>query len=171
MGKSRTDQFLSERGTELQEFFREAVLNGYGSDSSKATVLTGTDGGAKIVFNKGDWSYIDEYFGGEPYAGMTHVSYKGKVVFVLTYGGTVLDLARKQEIYACLHAALATGEKGLPWRGPNQYTHANGLQYICHRPTGDPPKSFVIKEEIVDTEHPCEAVYTAQFHGLIVNMD
>lgn len=171
MSRSRIDQFLSERGTDLQDFFHEAVLNGYGSNSTEASVIVGTDGGAKISFSRGDWEYVDEYFDGEPHAGMTHVAYKGRVVFVLNYAGAVKDLSHKKKVYECLHAALAVQSKEQPWRGPNLYIHPNGLQYICDQATGTPPKIFTLEETIIAKEEPHIELYSATFHGRIINLE
>lgn len=170
LAKSKIDQFLSEHGEDLENFFREAVLNGYGSNSREAIVIVGADGGTKISLTRGDWNYQDEFFGGEPFAGMTHISYKNRTVFVMNYDGVVEDQSRIKEVYACLHAALMNRDKELPWRGPLSFTHENGLQYICSFPSGTPPKSFMIEEFIVDNNKPSRALYRASFHGRLVNM-
>ena len=100
--------------------------------ASKATYASGdeslkqkqTDGSTTIVFSDGDFSYNDNYFGGEPYGGREVVFYKNKPVWMMVYYGLVYE-GVNNEVYKILMEALSATKQEMPYRGPLEYVKDN----------------------------------------------
>lgn len=141
MSKTLPTNFVTRYGKELQKFFYEASLRGYGNEEllaqgsslrdrdSEVKVIEGEDGSTKIIYECDVWRYSDKYFGGEPFGGMTVIRFCGIVCFVMNYWGKVLPNVNKQLVYDCLMPALMVTRPEHPWRGPNHYVAKNGLLY------------------------------------------
>lgn len=122
----------------------------------------------------GRWEYQDTWYGGEPYAGMTTVSLNGRVVFAMTYFGSVSDGVKDCEpIYDCLRAALAQVDHQRPWRGPAACQHDD--YYYIHQWSGDVVR-FHGHEWILASAYPDDPmqshpqVYDMHYSGGLVNM-
>lgn len=176
MEKHLPSDFVAKHGTELQRFFYEASLHGYGSSAPNFTerpndevasrTIEGEDGSTKIIYESGEWRYSDKYFGGEPFSGMTVIRYRGIACFTMIYWGKVLPKVDKEKVYACLQPALMATKLEHPWRGPNQFVAQNGLLYtnIWH---GNVEK-FYGQEKIGDADD--NWLYEADYRGGIVNL-
>lgn len=167
MGKHVGLDFSEKHGTELQEFYHEALLHGYGAADGDVTKTEYDDGSTKIVYKRGVWRYSDKFFGGEPFAGMSVVRYDSIACFVMNYWGKVLPFADKEEIYRCLMPALLATNKDHPWRGPNHFLSEDGLRYtnIWH---GNINK-FYGQEKIGNAND--DWLYEADYRGGIVNLE
>lgn len=156
--------FVTKHSAELQQFFYNAQINGYGNPM--ATIFKGRDGGTTIEYVEGPWCSEDTYYGGEPYSGMMVITRCQIVCFTMIYWGKVLPEANIEEVYKCLQAALMAVNPLHPWRGPNQFTADNGLRYtnIWH---GDINK-FYGQEKIGDSHD--NWLYECDYRGGIVNL-
>lgn len=152
---------------ELREFLYRANQHGYGS-AEKPTDLT--DGGHMLSYKdkERDWEYIDIWYGGEPYSGITKILYQGKVVWTMVYYGEVRPEINKYCIYNTLRLALMNCKAEYPWRGPKEFVDENGLIYrnqwegdICH---------FEGKESISIQDSTDPNLYSASYLGGFVNL-
>ncbi len=76
-----------------------------------------------IEITKGDWKYVDQYVGGEPFQGLEIVWFKGTPVWSMSYRGfwdekegdykKMLDFAK---------LALQNPPENAPWRGPKEFS-------------------------------------------------
>jgi len=121
--------FVEQHLTDLLAFVYEATQHGYGSENIAGDENT-TDGSSKIPYENGDWRFLDTYYGGEPYSGMSTVFYKGVSCWTMIYYGRVLPhVDDKQYVYDCLCPALLAATKEYPFRGPANFVADNGLIY------------------------------------------
>lgn len=164
--KNRLEEgFVAKHGAELQDFFYRANLKGYGGDPDPYSIVVSPDGSTKISYHEENWRYLDEFYGGEPFSGMTTIWYQGKVCFTMVYWGKVLPGANQKKVYACLKAALRASKPEHPWRGPNGLV-ANNLRYtnIWH---GNIEK-FYGQEKIGNIND--DWLYECDYRGGIVNL-
>ena len=109
----------------LCEFLVEAKKSTYAS-GDRADKISEQDKSTTLVFEKGDWRYHDNYFGGEPYGGREVVLFKGDPVYIMTYYGWVnKGTANVEDVYKTLQQALFEISKSHPYRGPEKYTQGN----------------------------------------------
>ena len=106
---------------ELKSFLLAANAAGYASGDLKNRIKE-SDGSTTITYTEGPWKSVDNYAGGEPYAGATKVSFEGKVEFMMVYYGAVLLGENFNEVYAFLIKALQHMPKDFPYRGPKDYS-------------------------------------------------
>jgi hypothetical protein len=165
MAKHVGEIFAGTRGEELKEFYYKASMHGYGSEANQ-TDAESADGSTVIEYESGDWRYKDVYYGGEPYSGMTTIFFRGVACFTLVYWGKVLPGVKKQDVYDCLMPALMKANPSHPWRGPNVFRAANGLQYVnvWHGNV----EEFHGHEEITDENG--SLLFETNYRGGIVNM-
>jgi hypothetical protein len=161
---------------DLKDFLYKAALNGYGTPN--AITEDSEDGSHTVTFVDGDFKSVDKWIGGEPYAGNTIISHKGKIVWAMTYFGSVRNDVLKEDVYEILHPALQKVEPEFPIRGPLIYQANNKVYRSKLLGTKDWEDasilSFVIEETIWDTvgfyENSTDPIYKAQFHGGLVNL-
>jgi hypothetical protein len=72
----------------MKGFIREAHLGGYAAGQA-ASPRKEADGSTTIEYRSGEFSFHDNFFGGEPYGGREVVSWKGHPVWMLVYYGRV----------------------------------------------------------------------------------
>lgn len=142
-------------GTEaLRAFLREAKQNTYAADGVKSA--SSRPCSHDLFYEKGAFSYLDTYLGGERFAGEEAVWENGAPVWALNYVGRVLD-ERFSGSFLCEALLLVSQE--LPSRGPA--LHKNGdFTYTC-RTEGD-FSWFEGQEEIFLGE---TKVFECRFHG------
>ena len=132
--------FTDEHANEIAQFLRRAIGKvGYGYGQDRLMALT--EGGSLAVYEESDdedhkggyteWRYEDCWYGDRQFAGTMTIFYKGVVCWVMAYRGHLDDhhFAGKDDIVACLKAALAYKLNELPLRGPRLYEHPNGCCY------------------------------------------
>ncbi|MEK9157395.1 MAG: DUF5680 domain-containing protein [Patescibacteria group bacterium] len=95
-------------------------------DASRATYASGDetikqkqpDGSTTFEYKRGEYSYHDNYFGGEPYGGREVVFLNDKPIWMMVYYGFVDANAEKKEVYPFLMRALSNAPAEMPYRGP-----------------------------------------------------
>lgn len=112
---------------ELRGFLYRAQKHGYGGAEKPIDIA---DGGHTLSYKEGDWEYIDTWYGGEPFSGLTKITYQGVVCWTMVYRGEVKAIVNKHSVYACLRPALEQCDPKSPWRGPEVFVAKNGLRYI-----------------------------------------
>jgi len=149
---------------ELCKFLVEAKTSTYAAGDS-AEKTKNSDNSTTITHKNGDWSYHDNYFGGEPYGGREVVFYKGKPVYMMTYYGkvekTVLDI---NKVYGILMNALKLIPEDKPFRGPESFTEDNLEYKNSHK--GE-INDFHGEEQIVENGN---IIYSARYAGGFVDM-
>lgn len=107
-------------------------------------------------YDKGDYTYIDTYVGGEIFAGEEAVFKNGQALYSMNYCGRVIDQRFSGDF---LKEALRAAAPDLPYRGPAKYT--NGDYTYTAKVNGD-ISWFQGFEEIF-----CGGVkvYECYFHG------
>ena len=112
-------------------------------DASRATYASGdeslkqkqVDGSTTIEFKKGEYTFHDNYFGGEPYGGREVIFFKGQAIWMMVYYGLVYPNTglQNKEVYSFLIAALSASTLEMPYRGPaslvqGDWQYTNELQ-------------------------------------------
>lgn len=111
----------------IKNFLIKSNRNGYGNSSIVPT--NEDDGSHTIIFNDGDLSFHDNYFGGEPYGGREVISYQNKPVWIMVYYGWVNDMSMISDIYTFLKEALLNFTEDMPYRGPSLF-EKDGWKYV-----------------------------------------
>ncbi|MCL5239033.1 MAG: DUF5680 domain-containing protein [Candidatus Marsarchaeota archaeon] len=107
-----------DKTEELRKFINEANLSGYAADNTKAWAKE-KDGSTTITYERGDWKYHDNFFGGEPYGGREVIFYKEKPFWMMVYYGAVSETESDVKgVYRFLQKALRTDDGSNPFRGP-----------------------------------------------------
>lgn len=163
--KSGSRRFNAEHGDELAKFFAEAQIQ-YASGTVTPMVMG--DGGSLLEYADGSWSYSDTWYGGEPYSGMTVISYNGVACFSMVYWGRIMPYADLDETTHGLMEALQHPHPKHPWRGPCEYVIQNGMHYTNE--WSGSTRRFSGIERIVSADGK-ETLYEASYMGGIINMD
>lgn len=139
-------------------------------DASRATYASGDesikqkqlDGSTTIEFKSGNYTYNDNYFGGEPYGGREVVFLDNKAIWMMVYYGLVHQGANN-EVYGFLMESLSNTTVDMPYRGPTVY-EKDGWKYenSC---VGD-VEHFSGTEKIFRDQ---QCVYEAQYIGGLVD--
>jgi len=103
----------------LKEFILEASQNTYASENPDIKVKQ-EDNSTTIVYEKDDWKYHDNYFGGEPYGGREVVFFKGNPIWMMVYYGWVVEGNNPDDVYGILTKALRNSSIEMPYRGPRE---------------------------------------------------
>jgi len=113
---------------ELKQFIHNASKNTYASGNENIKKKE-KDNSTTIVYEKGDYKYHDNYFGGEPYGGREVVFYKGKPFWMMVYYGWVVEGVDGNEVYGILTKALSNSTLDMPYRGPKEFIDCD-LKYV-----------------------------------------
>ncbi len=112
---------------ELTGFLAESYRHGWAASAPKEKdPITGEK---TLVYERGDWRYIDKYTGYFAAPGESKVYYKGRHVWSMFYGGTGQEeqhFDKVKETYDFLKQALGAAEPELPLRGPESYKSEDG---------------------------------------------
>jgi len=112
---------------QIKEFLLMASHATYASgDPSIRKVMP--DKSTTITYTNGDFSFHDNYFGGEPYGGREVIFYKEKPIWIMVYYGTVVNNIEPKIVYPILTKALQASTIELPYRGPKLFEF-QGLTY------------------------------------------
>ncbi len=123
---------------------------GYGAESPSSRPLS-----HDLQYQKGDWSYIDSYFGGPKFVGEEVVYCKSQPLWSMNYCGRVLADSFSGDF---LKEALRHADLEHPYRGPAEYD-----KYVSS--AGGNPEWFQGYEEIYFKEELC---YECFYHGGII---
>lgn len=117
---------------ELSKFLVEAKKSTYAA-GDQAHKIINSDKSTTITYEKDNWKYHDNYFGGEPYGGREVVFYKNKPVYIMTYYGFVDESIKAPNlVYTCLMNALKLIPEDKPFRGPEEYQEENLIYENIH---------------------------------------
>ncbi len=104
---------------DLKNFLFEAGRATYAS-GDESVKQKQSDGSTTIVYKSGEYSYHDNYFGGEPYGGREVVFFNEKPLWMMAYYGLVYGGVNK-EVYGFLMDSLLHATPEMPYRGPALY--------------------------------------------------
>lgn len=127
---------------ELKAFILEASKNTYASEDSNIKAKQ-SDSSTTIVYEKDDWRYHDNYFGGEPFGGREVVFFQDKPVWMMVYyGSVVVETIVPDELYKVLTKALRNAPEDMPYRGPKElidgdFIYKNDLEGNVERFSGE----------------------------------
>lgn len=152
----------------LKRFIIEAHANTYASDTGKP-IDPCRLGSTDFRYEKGNFVYLDSYFGGRRFIGEEVVYgcdfFGTNVTWGMNYFGTVPKEAKMDHkpIYSFLKKCLRVGvEDGIPFRGPNCWA-TETFKYEC---IVDGDLSFFSGEEMIYYRE--GMVYIAKFHGGLI---
>lgn len=104
----------------LREFIFKASRATYASGDSSIKEKQ-EDGSTTIRFEDGEYTFHDNYFGGEPYGGREVVFLNNKAIWMMVYYGFVDPSVEAKEVYPFLMASLSHSTLEIPYRGPELY--------------------------------------------------
>lgn len=109
---------------QLIDFLLRANKAGYANENT--VVKDYNDGMHEIVYTDGDWYFVDVWWGGDPFAGQSHIEYQSKTVWAMQYRGGMSEGHDHlvAEVFHFLRAALALATLEEPVRGPRELTQA-----------------------------------------------
>ncbi|MCK9368553.1 DUF5680 domain-containing protein [Candidatus Dojkabacteria bacterium] len=147
----------------LKEFIFKASKATYASGSENIKIIE-SDKSTTLKYSEGEYSYHDNYFGGEPYGGREVVFINGNPVFMMTYYGKVVEsITDLKTTYGFLQESLRQNTIESPLRGPKEYIKGD-MKYTFEL-KGD-IKEFIGFEKIFLNN---EEIYTATFTGGLVD--
>lgn len=142
----------------LKDLLRQFNIKGYADPTAK--YVDNGKNGKVLKLTIDNFTYEDEFYGGEPYSGNETIWKNGKDIFRCVYWGKVVKGVNFSDIYDFLSKALSKGPDGvLVHRGPMEYIEGS-LKYT-NSIEGD-------IEEFRQTEKICmddKEVYIAYFVG------
>jgi hypothetical protein len=149
---------------DLQKFIWNASRSTYASDDKDIRVKQ-KDLSTTIEYQDGDFSYHDNYFGGEPYGGREVVFYKNKPVWMMVYYGWIEDNSNinVNDVYNILTEALRKSSLDMPYRGPSEFV-IDDMKYI-NKVNGDILR-FSGEEKIF---YKNQIVYQAKYMGGLID--
>jgi len=113
---------------QLRTFLVKAKTSTYASGDETNQAIT-NDGSTTLLYTEWDWTYHDNYFGGEPYGWREVVLYKNKPVYIMVYYWCAQEnISDFKNIYTFLQHALTLIPEDHPYRGPQTYNE-NNLSY------------------------------------------
>ncbi len=107
----------------LKAFLLKAsLLHAFGTSNARAV----QDGSTTITFEQDDWSFHDNFFGGEPYGGRAIIHYKQKPVWIMVYYGKIHSTSLAADIiHNFLRLVLQHPPQDKPLRGPDSFIKGN----------------------------------------------
>ncbi len=148
---------------QLCTFLVRAKTSTYAA-GDKANKKIEQDLSTSLLYKEWDWTYHDNYFGGEPYGWREVVLFKNKPVYIMIYYWYVYaNISDLKTTYTFLQHALSLIPEQYPYRGPQQYNKEN-LSYI-NTFTGN--INNFSGEEIITRDW--EEIYTAKYIGGFVD--
>lgn len=147
---------------QIKYFLTRANLAGYGNE--KAEIIDEPNRSHTIKYAEKDWTFHDNYFGGEPYGGREVIFYQERPVWIMVYYGAILDKnLNSSEIYSFLRKALMAFPKDMPMRGPEKLL---GRDWSYKNEVKGDFESFSGEEIICFKD---EIVYSAKYQGGLVD--
>ncbi len=121
-----------------------------------------------IKSESGDWRYVDQYVGGEPFQGFEVVWFKDVPIWSMTYRGRYKGREDYKLFLKFLKTALMQMPKDAPYRGPSIFESAEFAGWKYENKWNGKIKEFNGKEKISVNN---KIVYQARYQGGIVNND
>ena len=110
--------------TELKQFIYDASRATYASGDESIKKVQ-PDGSTTITFEKDNYLFHDNYFGGEPYGGREVVFLNGKAIWMMVYYGLVHIKNGNKDVYGFLMEAMRHTSPEMPYRGPLIFENEN----------------------------------------------
>jgi hypothetical protein len=101
----------------LKDFLIVSKKNGYAA--GEANIVSEDDKSYSTRGSSGDFSFHDNWFGGEPFGGREAVLHKGKPYWMMVYYGQ--DTGKAKGLIDFLRKALSQISEELPLRGPSHF--------------------------------------------------
>ncbi len=147
----------------MKDILRRFNVKGYSDENSK--YIDNSKDGKILKLQIDNYTYEDEFYGGEPYSGNETIWRDNKVVYRVVYWGKVSKDIEFNNIYTFLRKALSLGpDNNLVHRGPSEYIE-NNLKYT-NEIEGDINEFRQIERIYMNNE----IVYIAYFNGGHVNI-
>jgi hypothetical protein len=145
--------------SELLRFLLEAHRHGYAA-GREAVTRAEPNRSTTIEHRRGEWTFHDNFFGGEPYGGRAVVFFRERPVWMVVYYGWLEDRARAvQPVYDFLKRALLRAPESLPFRGPDH--HAEGT--LIYRNARRGTVARFDGEEVIEDDG--RRIYAARYAG------
>jgi hypothetical protein len=149
--------------TKLIEFIVKASKATY-DNGDESIWIKESDKSSTLKYAEGEFSFHDNFFGGEQYGGREVVFFQGNPIFMMTYYGKVIEsITDLKAIYGFLQESLRQKTVEYPLRGPKEYIKGD-MKYTFEL-EGD-IKEFIGYEKIYSKG---EEIYTATFTGGLVD--
>ncbi len=146
----------------LKKLLREFNEKGYSDPNAK--YIDNGKNGKVLSLTIDNYSYEDEFYGGEPYSGNETIWENDVDIFRCVYWGKVIKGVNFSDIYEFLKLALAKGaDNNLVHRGPSEYVEGN-LRYT-NSIEGDIEEFRQVEKIYMDGKE----VYVAYFFGGRIN--
>ncbi len=147
---------------ELTTFIVRAKAATYVGDGQRAE--PSRSGSHDLVFQEGDWSYRDSYFGGRDFIGQEVVYHVGKPVGSMNYYGRILraDLITPDQAGRVIKASLTGMYKQGRFLGGCEHRHE---EFIYHDSNSGDTASFMGTETI---ERQGVTAYQLVYHGGLI---
>jgi len=159
-------KFAEKHLPELSQFIYKALQKCYGSEAATGDE-NNLSGSTKYACKNGDWNFTDNFYGGEPFSGMSTVFYRGISCWNMCYYGKVFPFVEDiQRVYDCLFPALMEASKEYPFRGPHKFVSKEGLTY--ENTWEGVLASFTGRERITDIDGTC--LFETYYAGGLVNI-
>ncbi len=151
--------------TEFRAALNHVAKHGYADPNAK--ISRPADGSHDLVIDHQGYRFHDNWFGSEPFGGREVVSKDGKVLWMMTYFGALVDTSADiGDTYGIgLKEAMRQPAEELPVRGPRQFTASNGYKYSFEW-NGNLDR-FVGVEKISNAKG--EVVYVGEVSGGLVD--
>ncbi len=151
---------------EIARFLFEAVQNSWAN--SNVTEANPFPKLKLIKHESGDWRYVDQYVGGEPFQGFEVVWYKDVPVWAMTYRGYYKGKQDYKLFSQFLKAALRVMPKDAPYRGPKEFESAEFSGWKYENKWKGKIKEFKGEEKI---HFNSKIIYKTKYQGGTVNND
>ncbi|MCX6732666.1 MAG: DUF5680 domain-containing protein [Candidatus Roizmanbacteria bacterium] len=140
-------------------------------DANKHTYATGdeslnkkeSDRSTTISYIQKNWSFHDNFFGGEPYGGREIVFYKDQPAWIMVYYGSIDSTITPETVYPTLQKALRAMPPESPFRGPQEmnngeFTYRNSWMGTISKFSGE---EIILKDG--------KEIYKAHYLGGLVD--
>ncbi|MFH1053000.1 MAG: DUF5680 domain-containing protein [Candidatus Woesearchaeota archaeon] len=146
---------------DLNDFLVEAKLNSYCNPQVRPQEFA--DGRKEYLFKEGNMTYLDSYFGENPFQGSELVWDDGMLVWGMVYRGRVIgDNVPQDGIFGFLKEALRHVDKLFPIRGPINYSKGE-FKYVLES-SGDIEEFNGVERILQDRKE----VYILRFSGGVI---
>jgi len=140
-------------------------------DANKHTYSTGNeslnkkevDKSTTITYEKEEWKFHDNFFGGEPYGGRVVVFYQNNPVWIMVYYGLIDSQNAPEAVYPVLQQALRHMPEESPFRGPKELIDG---EYIYRNTWTGSVEKYSGKEIILKNK---KEIYWATYMGGLVD--
>ena len=120
---------MIENQTRFVQFLIQAKKNTYANDGKLSAPSRPSS--KDLLFQQGDYSYIDTYLGSVDFIGEEAVWHQKEPIWAMNYYGTMLTVEVPEGFSHCLKGALQNVLVEAPYRGP-AYFRDGPFEYSCN---------------------------------------